>query len=82
MNIVVPDELLRGTAFDPGRALLDLAVGLYADSRATLGQAAEVAGLSQTQFLRELGRRSIPIHYGPDELKEDLQTVETLAQRQ
>jgi predicted HTH domain antitoxin len=44
-----------------------------------LGQAAQTAGLSQTDFLRVLGRRRIPIHYGPDELAADLQAVEALA---
>jgi hypothetical protein len=48
---------------------------------ATLGQAAAVAGLSQTGFLRELGKRRIPVHYGADDLAEDLKTVDALAPR-
>jgi len=47
----------------------------------TLGQAGEVAGLSQADFLREPGRHRIPIHCGAEELAEDLRTVETLVQR-
>ena len=60
-------------------AALHLAFGLFVTEEATLGQAAQTAGLSQTAFLRELGRRRIPIHYGPDELAADLQAVEALA---
>ena len=45
----------------------------------TLGQAAEVAGIAQAEFLRELGKRRIPIHYGSDELSDDLCAVESLA---
>lgn len=60
-------------------AALHLAIGLFVTEEATLGQAAQTAGLSQTDFLRVLGRRRIPIHYGPDELAADLQAVETLA---
>ena len=60
---------------------LHLAIGLFVTEEATLGQAAKVAGLSQSAFLRELGRRRIPIHYGPEELAADLQTVESLATR-
>jgi len=41
--------------------------------------AASTAGLSQGEFLRELGRRNISIHYGRDELAEDLRTVDTLS---
>ena len=33
------------------------------------------------EFLRELGRHCIPIHYGAEELAEDLRTVEVLARR-
>lgn len=60
---------------------LSFAIGLFVTEEATLGQAAEVAGLSQTDFLRELGKRRIPIHYGNDELAEDLRVVESLAAR-
>ena len=51
---------------------LHLALGMFVSEAATLGQAAEVAGLTQTDFLRELGARRIPIHYGREELSEDL----------
>jgi predicted HTH domain antitoxin len=60
---------------------LHLAIGLFVSDESTLGQAAEVAGLSQADFLRELGQRRIPIHYGREELAADLQTVEVLAAR-
>jgi len=62
-------------------AALHLAIGLFVTEEATLGQAAQVSGLSQAAFLRELGRRRIPIHYGPDELAEDLEVVESLLMR-
>ena len=62
-------------------AALYLAIGLFVTEEATLGQAAEVAGMSQADFLRELGRRRIPIHYGSEELIADLRAVESLATR-
>jgi len=49
---------------------LATAVGLYATEEVTPGQAAVVAGLNQPQFLHELGRRGISIHYGVSELEE------------
>lgn len=58
---------------------LHVAISQFATDMATLGQAAEVAGLSQTEFLRELGRRRVPIQYGLDDLAEDWRTVEVLA---
>lgn len=59
----------------PRVAALGLAVGMFVTEEATLGQAADIAGLSQAELLKELGRRRIPIHYGPEELAEDLKTV-------
>jgi predicted HTH domain antitoxin len=38
-----------------------------------------VAGLSQPAFMQELGRRKISIHYGAEELAEDMRTVESLS---
>ena len=43
------------------------------------GQPAGRAGLAQADFLRELGRRCIPIHYGREDLIAGLETVEALA---
>ena len=65
----------------PQSTALHLAIGLFVSDEATLGLAAEVAGLSQAEFLRELGKRRIPILYGAEELSEDLRTVESLAGR-
>jgi predicted HTH domain antitoxin len=62
-------------------AALHLAIGLFVAEEATLGQAAQVAGLTQAEFLRELGQRRIPVHYGPEELAADLRAVESLAER-
>ena len=65
----------------PQSTALHLAIGLFVTEEATLGQAAQVAKLSQADFLRELGRRRIPIHYGVEELAADLLTVDSLAGR-
>ena len=79
MELLLPEGLQQ--RLSPESTALHLAIGLFVAEKVTLGQAAEVAGLSQTDFLRELGRHRIPIHYGAEELAEDLRTVETLVQR-
>ena len=78
MKITIPDELLNGTQLTPAEARLDLALGMYVDERATLGRAAEIAGMSQAQFLKHLGRRKIPVHYDGDDLSSDLKTIQQL----
>lgn len=77
MNLTLPEHIQA--RLSPEAAALHLAIGLYVAQEATLGQAADVAGLSQAGFLRELGQRRIPINYGAEELAEDLRAVESLA---
>jgi predicted HTH domain antitoxin len=79
MELTLPHPL--AARLSPQDAALHLAIGLFVTEEATLGQAAQTAGLSQADFLRELGRLHIPIHYGPEELAADLQTFEALAGR-
>jgi predicted HTH domain antitoxin len=75
VNFTISDELLQGVKLSPEQARLDLAVGLYADRRATLGQAARIAGISQPAFMRELGRRRVPMNYDVAEFEADLHTL-------
>ena len=75
MQLPLPEAV--ETKLSPRDAALHLAIGLFVTEESTLGQAAEVAGMTQTAFLKELGRRRIPIHYGMEELAEDLRVVES-----
>ena len=81
MTVEIHDEQLRGLHVTPERLRLEMAVGLYASDEVTLGQAAALAESSQTQFLKELGRRGVCIHYGVEELEEDLRTLDSLRER-
>ena len=62
-------------------AALHLAIGLFVSNEATLAQGARIAGIPQADFLRELGKRRIPIHYGEEELDADLKAVDELSRR-
>ena len=79
MELTLPSPLAERLSRQD--AALHLAIGLFVTEEATLGQAAQVAGLSQAIFLKELGKRQIPIHYGVEELEEDLQAIEPLIKR-
>ncbi len=74
MSVSLPAEI-EGR-FTPEELKLHLALGLFLDDRVTLGQGAAVAGLSQTNFLYELGKRRIPIHYDVAEALADVAIVE------
>ena len=79
MELTLPKPL--DERISPRSAALHLAIGLFISDEATLGQAAETAGLTQAAFLRELGSRHIPIHYGKSELEADLEAVKALSAR-
>lgn len=78
MTLIIDDKMLEGININEEEAKLDFALGLFIDYKATLGQAAKIAHLSQGQFMEELSKRKIPIHYGIEDLEEDLNTITSL----
>ena len=79
--IEVEDEALHGLGLTESQALLDLAIGLFTECRVTLGRAAEIARLTQSDLQRELGRRGIPVHYDVEDFRADLRTLAALRSR-
>jgi predicted HTH domain antitoxin len=75
VTLTIPLEKLGGLRVTERDALVDIAIGLYKREEVSLGRAAEVAGISSIQLLRELERRHIPINYGPDDLQADVSTL-------
>jgi predicted HTH domain antitoxin len=55
------------------RLRLELAVSLYSQGILGLGKAAQLAELSRWEMNRMLAQRQVPMHYGLEELAEDLQ---------
>ncbi len=55
------------------RLRLELSVSLYSQGILGLGKAAQLAGFSRSEMSRVLAERKVPMHYGPEELSEDLQ---------
>jgi predicted HTH domain antitoxin len=78
MTITLPlPEALERT-MRPSQAKLHLAIGAFAAEEVTLGQAAEIAGVSQAEMRRELARRRIQLHYGREEFTDDLRSIAEL----
>ncbi len=78
MTFTIPSERLRNVALTERDALVDIAIGIYKREEASLGRAAEVAGITSVELLDELGRRRIPVNYGPTDLQADLATLKTI----
>lgn len=59
----------------------ELAIVLYQREKLSLGRAAQLAGMKKFEFNELLADRDIPMHYGMEELKQDLVTARSLAAR-
>jgi len=81
MTLTLPLPLAMERTLQPAHAKLLLAVGAFVADEVTLGQAADIAGISQTEMMRELSEKRIPLHYDREEFAEDLQTIATLHQK-
>ncbi len=75
MPFTLEDDLAQAAHLDeltPEQTRLVLAVGLFAENRQTLAQAAALAGLDRLAFQRHLAARGIPLHYGQEGFDMDL----------
>ena len=78
MVIEVPDKAAEGIGLSPELARLEMALGLFRDEKASLEQAAKVSGLCLPLFMKELGKRQIPLHYDIQDFEQDLKTLHKL----
>ena len=76
MTIEIPDTLLGN--YTEAEVKLQIALALFQQEFFTLAQASRFAGMNRWDFQRELGRRKIPVHYGVEELEQDMKTLDTL----
>jgi len=79
--MIVPLPADLEAQFTPAEMRLQLAVGMFIDQRVSLGQGAVIAGSSQSQFLHELGRRQIPVHYDDADVGEDIEAARRWSQK-
>ncbi|MGA8026822.1 MAG: UPF0175 family protein [Bryobacteraceae bacterium] len=75
MSITISDDILASSGLTEKELRRELAIALFQAERLTLGQAAKLADQTQLEFQKALACRRIPIHYGSEELDEDLRTV-------
>jgi predicted HTH domain antitoxin len=76
ITLDIPNNIHEALHVSPAEAearlKLELAVSLYAQNALGLGKAAQVAGMSRLDFNDVLAGRGIPMHYGQQDLEEDL----------
>ena len=82
------DALTQLTGFDRSAVLksifrkgiqdwrMELAAQKYRAEEVTLSRAAEIAGISQWDFMARMDEAGLELHYGPEDLEEDLQAIQ------
>lgn len=62
--------------FDDKEALMAIASRFYEKGKLSLGQAAELVGLSKTVFMEALGNYGVSVfNYSPDDLDRDVENA-------
>ena len=78
MILTIPDDIVQAAGISETELMQEIAILLFRDDKITLAKASHLALMNQLQFMRLLGSRQIPIHYGVEEFQEDLQTLEKM----
>lgn len=78
MSVVISDETLQASGMSANELKQEIAIVLFQKSKLTLGQASQLAEMSQLQFQHVLAGRNIPIHYDVDDFEADLKTLQDL----
>ena len=76
MSLLIPDEILQTAHISEAELKIEIAILLFQQEKITLGTASQFAEMNQLEFQRILGSRKIPIHYGVEEFRQDLKTLE------
>jgi len=80
MSVVISDDILHTTRMSKTEMVQEIAVLLFQKDKLTLGQASELAGMTQLQFQHILASRLIPVHYDVEDLEADLETLREMGQ--
>jgi predicted HTH domain antitoxin len=76
--VKIPDDILLASRMTSKDISVELAVHLFETGKLSIGNAKSLAGMTLWTFQNLLASRKIPIHYGVEEYKEDLNTLRRL----
>ncbi len=75
MLIEIPDNILNKSNLTENALKMEFALFLFNKNIMTLSQACNFANMDSLEFQKLLGDRKISIHYGEQDLKDDLETI-------
>lgn len=78
MSIIIPDDVLANIRMTEGEIKQEIAIMLFQKKKLTLAQASRFAQMHRVAFQHLLASRHIPIHYGVEDLEQDLKNMQAL----
>ena len=81
MTIELPDVKIGSQPLTGEQARIELACGLYAGWKVSIGQAMKIANMPKIPLMEELARRGIAMHYRMDDLEHDLRMAGGLSRK-
>jgi predicted HTH domain antitoxin len=78
MSIVVTDETLAAARTTEAEMRQEIAVMLFQKEKLTLAQASRFAGMHRVAFQHLLASRRISVHYGIEDLEQDIQNLQEM----
>lgn len=78
MSIIIPDDVLANTRMSESEIKQEIAIMLFQKEKLTLAQASRFAQMHRVAFQHLLASRHIPIHYGVEDLEQDLKNLQAL----
>jgi len=79
MTITIPDSILESARMSESELRQEIAVLLYEKEKLTLAQASRLAEMDRVKFQHLIASRGLTMHYGVEELEQDLATLRGLA---
>lgn len=78
MSLLISDELVQASGLSEAELLQELVLLLFQREKLTLGKASHILGMTQLEFQALLASRDLYIHYGIEDLHEDVRNLHEL----
>jgi predicted HTH domain antitoxin len=80
MSVIISDEVLTSTRMKEGEIKQEIAIMLFQKEKLTLAQASRLTEIHSVAFQHLLASRHIPMHYGVEDLEQDLNNFQALGE--
>lgn len=76
MSLVISDEVVKASQMSEKDLMLEIIVMLFEREKISLAKASYLAGMHQLEFQRSIACRDICVHYGVEEFREDVKSLQ------